>query len=111
MTFKDQIQEDIGKVFFNPDEFSELHSVNGKKIPCMIDNMEHIDRQKRYMYNRSLYADGVYLKEVLIYVKAEDYGPLPRNGALLTMDGKGYKVTDTIEENGIYSISLERNQS
>ena len=67
MTFKDQIAKDNQYVFANKDEFWEYHIVNGKKMLCQVDNNELIDREKRYQYRRSLYADGVYLKELLIY--------------------------------------------
>ena len=59
MTFKDQIAKDNQYVFANKDEFWEYHIVNGKKMLCQVDNNELIDREKRYQYRRSLYADGV----------------------------------------------------
>lgn len=31
MTFKDLQRQDILDIFINPDEFGELHEVNGKK--------------------------------------------------------------------------------
>lgn len=111
MTFKEQIAKDVNNVFMNLDEFSDVHNVNGKDMPCQIDNNELVDREKRYQYKRSLYADGVYLKEVLIYVKAEDFGKLPAVGRSVTLDGKAYIVSDAIDEQGIYSLYLEANKT
>ena len=37
MTFKEQIAKDNKNIFFNLDEFGELHIVNGKKMPVSID--------------------------------------------------------------------------
>lgn len=111
MTFKEQIEQDNRAVFMNLDEFSEFHTVNGVEMAVQIDNNEMIDREKRYQYKRSLYADGIYLKELLIYVKAEDFGKLPAVGRLLTLDGKNYMISDAIDEDGIYSLSLEANKS
>ena len=51
----------------NEDEFAEKHLINGVEMPCTIDNNELIDREKRYQYKKSLYADGIYLKQLLIY--------------------------------------------
>ena len=99
MTFKEQIEQDNRAVFMNLDEFSE------------IDNNEMIDREKRHQYKRDTYADGVYRKELLIYVKAEDFGKLPAVGRLLNLDGKSYIISDAIDEDGIYSLSLEANKS
>lgn len=95
----------------NLDEFSDTHIVNGKAMTVQIDNNELIDREKRYQYKRSLYADGVYLKEVLIYVKAEEFGPLPAVGRTLVMDRKTYVVADAVDECGVYTITLESNKT
>lgn len=111
MSFKELVEQDNRTVFMNLDEFADIHVINGKEIPCIIDNNEMIDREKRYQYKRSLYADGVYLKEVLLYVKAEDFGPLPAVGRALTLDKKSYIISDAIDEGGIYSISLEANKT
>ena len=111
MTFKEQIALDNKQVFMNLDEFSETHLVNGKEMPCIIDNNEMVDREKRYRYNHSLYADGVYIKQLLIYVKAEDFGPLPAIGRMLVFDKKSYIITEAINEDGIYSLCLEANKT
>lgn len=111
MTFKEQITKDNIAVFAREDEFWEYHVVNGVKMLCQVDNNELIDREKRYQYRRSLYADGVYLKELLIYVKAEDFGPLPAIGRSVTFDKKSYIVSDAVNECGIYSLCLEANKT
>lgn len=110
MSFKELVEKDNKTVFMNLDEFAETHAIGGKEMPCIIDNNEMIEREKRYQ-NKSLYADGIYLKEVLLYVKAEDFGLLPVVGRLLTLDKKSYIVSDAIDEGGIYSISLEANRT
>lgn len=111
MTFKEQIASDNKTVFMNLDEFAETHLINGVEMPCLIDNNEFIDREKRYRYNHSLYSDGLLIKQLLIYVKAEDFGPLPMIGRALTFDKKTYIIVDTINEDGIYSLCLEANKS
>lgn len=111
MTFKEQIAQDNRNIFMNLDEFSDLHMVNGKEMAVQIDSNEMIDREKRYQYKRSLYADGVYMKELLIYVSAEDFGKLPAVGRILTLDGKTYTISDAIDEDGIYSLCLEANKT
>lgn len=111
MTFKEQIAKDNRTVFMNQDEFAETHLINGEEIPCTVDNNELIDREKRYQYKKSLYADGIYLKQLLIYVKAEDFGPLPAIGRVITFDKKSYIVADAINEDGLYSLCLEANKT
>ena len=111
MTFKEQIAKDNQNIFLNLDEFGEIHLVNDKKMPVLIDSYEQIDREKRYQFRHSLYADGVYLKEILIYVKASDFGGLPKVKSIVKLDGRSYTVSDAINEDGIYSISLEANKT
>lgn len=111
MTFKEQIAQDNNTIFMNLDEFSDIHTVNGREMAVQVDSNEMIDREKRYQYKRSLYADGVYMKELLIYVKAEDFGKLPAVGRILTLDGKTYTISDAVDEDGIYSLCLEANKT
>ena len=109
--FKDQVAIDNNVTFMNLDEFADEHVINSKKMTVIIDSNEMIDREKRYQYKRSLYADGVYLKELLIYVKADEFGPLPAVNHSLVLDGRTYLVTDAINEDGLYSISLQANDT
>ena len=111
MTFKEQIEADISNVFINFEEFAEEHMINSKKMLVIIDDLEQVDRQKRYKLKHSLYADGVYLREKMIYVRASDFGSLPSVGRSLNFDGKTYIVTSSIDEDGIYSIELEMNKT
>lgn len=111
MTFKEQIAKDNRNVFMNQVEFAETHMINDKEMPCMIDNNELIDREKRYQYKKSLYADGIYLKQLLIYVLAKDFGPLPAIGRTIRVNKRSYIVADAIDEDGMYSLCLEANKT
>lgn len=103
MGFKELIAEDTRKVFMNFDEFGEMHTVDGKDMLVIVDGNEHIERKKR----RETRAEGLYVKELLFYVSKETYGALPAIGRMCRFDKKDYLVSDAIDENGIYSISLE----
>ena len=49
-----------------------------------------------------------FIKESCIfYVLAKNFGPLPAVGRLLTLDDRKYRIIDAVNEDGIYSISLE----
>ena len=106
-TFKDIIANDIHQPFLNVDEFSDLHVLNGVEMPVQMDDIEQIEREKRF----NQHMDGVYTNQRLIYVAASDYGPLPKQGSLLTMDGRKFRVVDAIDEGGVYSITLEANRA
>jgi hypothetical protein len=107
MTFKDIVKNDVRTIFMNPDEFSEIHVVNGVNMPVQIDSIEQIEREKRF----NQHMDGVYVQQKLIYVSAENYGPLPKQGSIVSLDKRTYRVADAIDEDGIYSITLEANRS
>lgn len=106
MTFKDIIRNDID-LFVNQDEFADMHLIDSKEMPVMIDNNEQVEREKRM----TQHMDGIYKKQMLIYVKKSDYGVLPAIGKILNLDGRVYKIMDAIDEDGIFSISLEANRS
>ena len=105
--FKDIIARDVHQTFLNIDEFSDTHKVNGKNMPVQIDTNEQIEREKRMNQN----ADGIYMNQKLIYVAASDFGPMPKQGAILNLDGKIYRVADAVDEYGIYSITIEANKA
>lgn len=105
--FKEIIAEDIHRTFLNLEEFSDLHTVNCKEMPVQIDTNEQIEREKRMNQN----ADGVYVNQKLIYVAASDFGPMPKQGSILTLDKKTYRVADAVDEYGVYSITIEANRA
>jgi hypothetical protein len=103
MSFKDVIASDVHDVFLNVEEFSDMHVVNGTEMAVQEDSNEQIEREKRM----NQHMDGAFLNQKLIYVAASGYGPLPKQGSMVVYDGKRYKVADAIEEDGVYSITLE----
>ena len=88
-------------------EFADIHNVDGKDMPVQVDDNEVIEREKK---ERS-HMDGLYVKQKLIYVKAKDFGSLPAIGRQIMLDGKRYLITDSTDEYGIYTITLEGNRS
>lgn len=106
-SFKEMVKEDISTVFLNELEFADEHEVNGKKMRLIVDNNEQIEREKRL----NQHMDGIYVKQLLVYLSAADFGKLPKHGTLFTLDGKDYKVADAIDEMGVYSITLEANRA
>lgn len=109
MTFKDVVKKDIQNVFMNFTEFGELHKLNGKECLVIIDENELTEREKKI--KNSGETNGVkgrlYKKQLLFYIPAERFGPLPEPGKQLNFDGKEYIITDANNESGIYSVSLE----
>ena len=113
MSFKDVIASDVHDAFMNVEEFSDIHVLNGVQVPVQIDCNEQIEREKRYNQN----MEGIYVNQKLIYVSAEDYKKapgrkgLPKQGSVLSLDSRTYRVVDAIDEGGVYSITLEANKA
>ena len=63
MDFKEIIRDDIKKVFLDPAEFGEEHTVNGKKMVIIIDDNELTEREKRI----KSHMDGIYKKHPALY--------------------------------------------
>lgn len=107
-SFKEQIGKDITDVFLNKEEFSDVHTIDGKAMTVQVDDNEAIERQMREVKPNT---EGVYVKQKLIYVSEAEFGDLPFIGRLLRLDGKLYRVVDAASEAGIHSITLEANKS
>lgn len=106
-SFKDILHNDIKATFLNPAEFGEEHDVQGKPMIIVLDDLENIEREKKMVSH----ADGIYARQMLFYVSADDFGPLPAQGGLITLDGKRYTVVDATDEAGMYAITVEANRS
>ena len=111
MTFKEQIAADTKNVFMNALEFSEEHIIDGRNMLCIVDNNELMARRVKYKFRSKFYVDQVGIKDMLIYVRAEDFGALPAIGRTIIFDGKQYIICDAVNESGIYSINLEMNKA
>ena len=58
-SFKEVMKDDVNNTFMNVDEFADTHTVDGKKIPVLVDDNEIIEREKKMKSN----MDGVYVKQ------------------------------------------------
>lgn len=105
-SFKDLIQGD-NNIFINPKEFGVKHLIDGIEMNVIIDNNEMLERETRY----KVHDYGLFKKQLLIYVLSEEIGPLPAVGRIIKLDRQTYKIIDAINEDGIYSITLEANKS
>ena len=104
MGFKEIAYNDISTVFLAPEEFGEEHVVDGRAMNIVMDNVEIIERSKKQ--SEAGRIDGVFKRELLFYVSRSDFGPMPAQGRILTLDGRKYIVSDAVEEGGVYSITV-----
>jgi len=88
MGFKDQIAADMA-VFFNADEFADWHDIDGKRLLCVVDDQVIRERDG----GQRSQIDGLYLDEIILFVKQTDLQKVPVRGQRLKLDGKLYFVS------------------
>ena len=94
MSFKDQIKQDLSDIFLNLDEFADLHRIEGKEVPVVIDS-DIMAKLSKIGDNR---IHGMDEADMVIMGKASD---LPENldpGRLLNLDGREVIVVTTTSE-------------
>lgn len=106
MSFKDQIKQDLSDIFLNLDEFADLHRIEGKEVPVVIDS-DIMDKLSKIGDNR---IHGMDEADMVIMGKASD---LPENldpGRLLNLDGREVIVVTTTSEMGLVQIAVRQNR-
>lgn len=103
MSLKDDILSDINNLFFLLEDFGEEHTIDNKKIVCMIDN----DALKIRSGSNEL---SVSESTLLLFAKESD---LPRKivGDDLMVDGRIYVVDDWKVNLGVAEVALHQNVS
>lgn len=106
MSFKDQIKRDLSDIFLNLDEFADLHRIEGKEVPVVIDS-DIMAKLSKIGDNR---IHGMDEADMVIMGKASD---LPENldpGRLLNLDGREVIVVTTTSEMGLVQIAVRQNR-
>lgn len=106
MSFKDQIKQDLSDVFLNLDEFADLHRIEGKEVPVVIDS-DIMAKLSKIGDNR---IHGMDEADMVIMGKASD---LPENldpGRLLNLDGREVIVVTTTSEMELVQIAVRQNR-
>ena len=106
MSFKDQIKQDLSDIFLNLDEFADLHRIEGKEVPVVIDS-DIMAKLSKLGDNR---IHGMDEADMVIMGKASD---LPENldpGRLLNLDGREVIVVTTTSEMGLVQIAVRQNR-
>lgn len=109
MSFKQLLAADVSTVFLNPLEFADEMLIDGRKMAAVLDDNELVDRKSAISSDKAW--DGVFKTEKLLFVAAADFGPRPRIGRLLNVDGKDYQVYHVTDEGGMYAIYIGANLS
>ncbi len=101
--FKDFVVEDNNEVFFNTNEFAEIHKVadNDCKIVFTNQNKAKADSKISDDYNNT--------NSFSFLVKKEEIGFKPVVDNMIQFDTQTYTVVDVLENMFTYEVFLEAN--
>lgn len=102
MNFKEQLQSDIEEVFLNLDEFAEIHNIEGKKIPVVMDT-DQMDKNVQIL--------GLIEADMLIMGKENDFPANLEPGRMLNVDGREMIVANVSRKQGIVEVALRQNRT
>lgn len=109
-TFKDCAAAEIDTTFFNENEHADWHTVDGKQVLIVLEESDMRIHSAHWEAGAKQNFDtGLYAAFETLYIRVADYGPKPKIGKLLTLDGKRtYTVHKCADEGGIYRMTIER---
>ena len=103
MALKDRVRLDISRVFMNPDHFADVHTWNGHKFICVVDNETALKRKNNNVVDISWDNNTT---ELLIYTPVAEFpGRLQPNEHVI-FDDQSMRVLQYNEDMGIYTILL-----
>lgn len=104
MSFKEQIQQDLDTVFFNLDEFAELHRVEGAEITVVVDS-DQLNKLKKGQILGLIEAD------MLLMGRTSDFPEDLEPGRLLNVDGRELIVVNSGKDMGLTEVALSQNRN
>lgn len=107
MGFKETVDDDIQKVFLNIGEFGTEHTLNGRKVSCIIDEEKFQNKQKNGLISTE---EGVFQNGFTLFIGKPHLKLCPHTGEDIKIDGIKYTVAASKYDMGIYEIDLYRNE-
>ncbi len=99
--FKDQLKADMYNTFLNTEEFADIHIIDGKEMPAMIEEeLEEYENLKNYDF------DGLYKIKMIVFVSYESLGKIPVVDSRITVDNKKLFVVSVSESYGMLNLVL-----
>lgn len=108
ISFKEQLDIDIGGTFLNPLEFADEHYLNNELITAVVDADEFRERTSRIASN---YTEGAFMHGVVVFVKRGDLSRDPVTGENVILDDQHYYVLNDEHESGMLILTLGANES
>ena len=103
MSFKEQLLKDLDAVFLDLNAFAELHRVEGKQIPVVVDN----DQLNKLKQGQLL---GLVEADMLLMGRESDFPANLEPGRLLNVDGRELIVEVSGTDMGLVEVALRQNR-
>ena len=107
MGFKEVVNEDIQNIFLNSSEFGTEHTLNGRKVICVIDEEKFQNKQKNGLISTE---EGVFQNGFTLFIGKPHLNLRPHTGEKMSIDGTKYEVAASKYDMGIFEIDLFRNE-
>lgn len=103
--FKDLVTKDLD-IFFNPDEFGEVHKLDGQEMIVVITTDSH--GSASLVSDKDLSQSGIHGADFYLYVKKKDCPIKFSAGKILNLDGKETQILKVAEETEVLILTLKQ---
>jgi len=105
MGFKEQVADDLVRVFLNPAEFGERHNLDGTECICVISG-DMTEKRNASLHGGRRTPEGLHGDYLTVCVRTADLPRIPKQGTNFKVDGKRYTVDTCTEDMGMLTITL-----
>lgn len=105
MDFKELLENDLDKTFFNLSEFAEKIMFDTKEIKGIFSEVKSSDKVFKKGKEKNV---GLNLSMKKISVMETELGYIPRSGSQVKVNKLKYYIEDVESKNGLLSIYLRR---
>ncbi len=105
-SFKEQLEKDFDYTFFNMDEFAEMHVIDGKEIPVVVDNETLLQMN----LGKSAREDGIFTDNIVLFIQKKHLEEEPVIGQIMEFDRVTYPVVNVLADLGGYTVILGGNE-
>lgn len=112
MTFKESVADDLDNVFFDMDEFAEMHNIDGKDVCVVLTDTTFVDakagQRSRASFNQK--ESAINRSGYLLYVREKDVRKRFTVNAMIKLDGTTMFVQSVTHYPGFWKLKIGKYQ-
>ncbi len=102
MSFREQVDADIDRVFLNHAEFGDVHKLDNVELLAVVSTSK--TRQRSGVQSRNY--EGLHGDFATVNIRKDDFPRIPKQGENIRLDGKLYKVGECRDNMGMLYLEL-----